>query len=242
MKLPAFGTILISSLFFLSTGCKKDSRATDPYQCASCSTAPEAIAVNDASSKGIYKGIVIGSSGTIKFDVLNGGTLIKAYLTIDGTSAELTSSVTWNGTQAYTAPFTGTLGGQAISITFSVGKDGTDPIVLSANIPGHLNAEFILVKENSATLIECFEGTYKTTKPESGTFNLLLSRAVRLWGGMHRQDGTTNFEDMDGTMDAGGKLFEDGTDYIGTLSGDEIKGTFKDGDNNSVTVYGKRTL
>jgi hypothetical protein len=34
----------------------------------------------------------------------------------------------------------------------------------------------------------------------------------------------------------------DGTNYVGTLDGDVINGSFKDSDQRTVTVTGKRTL
>lgn len=241
MKLSSV-VFLCFSAFFLSTGCKKDdNKKTEPYKCASCVATPEAKAANDASSKGIYKGIVIGSTGTIKFDVLNSGTTIKAYLTLDGTAVELTSSVEWNGTSRYIAPFKGTLNGQQVTISFSVGPNGGEPSVVSANIPGHPNAEFVLVKEYSGALIECFEGTYHTTRPEDGTFNIILSRALGLWGGLARENGQPDTEDVEGTI-VNNNLVQDGGTTVGTISNDEITGTFKDSDGRTVTVKGKRTL
>jgi hypothetical protein len=234
--------IFILSVVFLATGCKKsDTKKTDYYKCASCVTAPEAKAANDISSKGIYKGIVIGSTGTIKFDVQNNGSAIKAYLVIDGVSLELTSAVTWDGSQSYTAPFTGTLNGQTVTIQFSVGMNGTSPTVISSNIPGHPNAEFLIAKEASSALIECYEGTYHSTLPEDGTFNLLLSRAANRWAAIVRENGEVDTDDEDGTI-VGNQLLNSDGKNIGTLNNDEINGSFKDGGGRSVTVKGKRTL
>jgi hypothetical protein len=233
----------IFAVLFLSTGCKKDAtnKKTESYKCVSCITMPEAKSANDASSKGIYKGIVIGSTGTIKFDVQNDGSEIKAYLVIDGISLELTSEVTWNGTQSYTAPFTGTLNGETVTIHFSVGMNGSDPTVTSSNIPGHANAQFKIAKEASNALIECYEGTYHTTKPEDGTFNLLLSRAVNRWTAIARKNAETETDDLDGTIVNNNLIDSDGTN-VGTLSEDEINGSFKDSDGKTVTLTGKRTL
>jgi hypothetical protein len=230
------------TVFFLSPGCKKDdTRKSDPYKCTSCVATPEAKSANDASSKGVYKGIVIGSTGTIKFDVLNSGSTIKAYLTLDGTAIELTSSVEWNGASGYIAPFKGTLNGQQVTISFSVSANGSAPSVVSSNIPGHSNAEFVLVKEYSAALIECFEGSYHTTRPEDGTFNIIISRALGLWGGIARENGQSGTDDIEGTI-VNNQLLQDGKTLVGTISNDEISGSFKDSDGKTVTVKGKRTL
>lgn len=241
MKLINFVTLLFLTVFFLTTGCKKDDKKTDSYKCTSCTTTPEAKAANDAGGKGIYKGIVIGSTGTIKFDVQNSGSTIKAFLTIDGTAVELTSNITLEGSNSYVAPFTGTLNGQQITITFSVGMNGSDPSITSANIPGHPNAQFVLVKETSTALIECYEGTYHTTKPKDGTFNIILSRAVNKWGGIARENGKTEADDVSGKI-INNKLVEDNGTTMATLANDEINGSFNDGNGQTVTIKGKRTL
>jgi hypothetical protein len=243
MKIINSITLLFSTVLLLSTGCKKDSKKTDSdsYKCTSCVTTPEAVAANDASSKGIYKGIVIGSTGTIKFDIQNAGSTIKAYLTIDGSALELTSAITWEGTESYVAPFTGTLNGQAVTILFSVDMNGSQPFIVSANIPGHPNAQFNIAKETSTALIECFEGTYHTTEPEDGTFNILLSRALNKWGGIARKNGETEVDDINGKIE-NNKLIEDNETTVGTLTNDEINGSFKDDNGTSITVKGKRTL
>jgi hypothetical protein len=233
--------ILVIFCIFLFIGCKKDTTKTSYYKCTSCVAAPEAKAANDISSKGIYKGIIIGSTGTIKFDIQNDGSAIKAYCVIDGVSLELSSTVTWNADQAYVAPFTGTLNGQSVTINFSVGINGTDPTVTSSNIPGHPNAQFLIAKEASMALIECYEGSYHSTAPEDGTFNLILSRAVNRWGAIVRKNGDTDTDDEDGTIVNNKLIDSDGTN-VGTLNNDEINGIFKDSNGKTVTVKGKRTL
>ncbi|HEX6915738.1 MAG TPA: hypothetical protein VF145_10885, partial [Chitinophagaceae bacterium] len=93
--------------------CKKDSEEA-VYKCASCKTTPDAVAAHDASSKGVYKGVVIGSSGTVVFDIMNGGNTITAKLTIDGTVVNLTATQTWVNGQPYVSAFTGTMNGQPV--------------------------------------------------------------------------------------------------------------------------------
>ncbi|MBS1736639.1 MAG: hypothetical protein JSS98_08580 [Bacteroidetes bacterium] len=238
--------ILISSIFLFAiifAGCKKSGDSTPPdYKCASCKSTPDALAVNDGSSKGVYKGIVIGSTGTIQFNIQNGSSTITATMVLDGTTVNLTSSVNWVAGVSYVAPFTGTLNGAAITITFKVDPNGANPMITSSNIPGHPSAQFNLAKESSVALIECFEGTYETTKPEKGTFNLIVSRFLKKMGGSSRQSNGTTNGDFSGTITSDGKLMQNGTDYIGTLSGEVVSGSFKDNDGKTVTVKGKRTL
>jgi hypothetical protein len=241
MKLINAGILLIFSVFFLSTGCKKNS-STDDYKCTTCKTTPDALAANDASSKGVYKGIVIGSTGTISFNVMNGGTAITAVMVLDGVTVNLTSNVTWSGVNAYVAPFTGVLNGAAISITFSVDANGRNPIVMSSNIPGHTTAQFNLLKETSTSLLECFEGTYETTKPETGTFNMLLSRVLGKMGGSSRKTNGTSNGNFEGTVDASGNLKNTDGLLMGKVSSDQISGSFKDSNGSTVTIKAKRTL
>jgi hypothetical protein len=230
-------SLIISFTFFLSS-CGEDDGPS--FTCSTCTQTPNALAANDASSKGIYKGVLIGSTGTIMFDIANAGTLITAVMIVDGTTVNLTASINWVQGQAYVSDFTGTMNGSAVTIGFSVGADGGSPTVTSSNIPGHPNAILTVVKETSNQLVECFEGTYSTTLPENGTFNIMLSRSVGLWGGIAKEDGSNTIDEIDGTI-SNGNLFEDGN-QIGTLSGDLITGTFVDGNGNTVTVNGQRTL
>ncbi len=235
--------IIISTVII---SCKKssDAVAPAPYKCATCATTPTAVAANDASSKGIYKGTVSGSTGTIVFDVLNAGTTITAKLVLDGVTVNLTSTVTWTAGSAYVAPFTGTLNGSSVSITFSVGSTGGTPTVTTSSIPGHPGTSFIILKETSTSLIEVFEGAYHTTLPEDGTFNTILSRTAKIWGADARKVGATSSTgSASGTISADNKLIESaGGTTVGTLSSDEINGSSIDGNGKTVTITGKRTL
>jgi hypothetical protein len=237
-----FSFISIVILVTLFASCKKDSATATPFKCATCIAAPEGVVANNTSSKGIYKGILIGSSGTIKFDVLNAGTTINAVMVIDGITVNLTSAITWVSGQAYVAPFTGTLSGSAVTINFSVNSTGGVPVIVSSNIPGHPSAQFTLVKETSLALVEAFEGTYSTTLPETGTFNLLVSRVLNKFGGASRKTNGTSNGSVDGTIDANGVLTQTGFGVIGKVIGDEISGSFVDGNGKTVTIAGKRTL
>ena len=239
-KILFISSIILSAAIF--TGCKKDDKPADPdYKCATCKATPDALAANDGNSKGVYKGIIIGSTGTIQFNILNGSSTITAIMVLDGVTVNLTSAITWVAGVSYVAPFTGTLNGSAITVSFKVDANGGNPIVTAINIPGHASAQFNLVKETSTALLECFEGTYSSTKPETGTFNLIISRSLGKMGGSSRKDGSTSNGDFDGTITADGKLMQDGTDYIGTVNGDIISGSFMGG-NGNVTIKGKRTL
>lgn len=236
--LPVFFMGMVSLLF----SCSKDDDAPEAnYVCATCKTTPDALAVNDVSVKGVYKGIVVGSTGTLSINIQNGSSTITATMVLDGVSVALTSSVAVVDGQAYVAPFTGTFNGSPISMTFSVGMSGSSPTMVSSSIPGHPNVVFQLYKETSTSMIEGFEGTYAVSDGEKGTFNILLSRSLMKWGYVVRKNGTTDSDSGSGTINGSSQLILDGK-VIATISGDGLNGSFKDANNKTITIIGKRTL
>lgn len=235
-----FTLFTLCVLLFLCS-CKKDKTEETSYSCTTCKSTPDAVAANDASSKGVYKGVVIGSSGTIKFDIANNNSTITAEMVLDGTTINLTSNVTWVSGVAYSAPFTGTYNGGNITVNFSVNATGQNATVTSSNIPGHPNASFTVIKETSSALIECFEGTYSTTKPEDGIFNIILSRSLQGFKGASRENNTTVSEDVSGTINANGELVDNGK-VLAKLNIDQLTGKFVNADGHTVTVKGKRTF
>jgi hypothetical protein len=236
---------LILPAFFigiLMTSCSKDEETpAASYTCSTCKTTPDALAANDASVKGMYKGIIIGSTGTISINIQNGSSTITATMVLDGVSVALTSNVAVVDGQSYVAPFTGTFNGSPITMTFSVGLGGSSPTMLSSSIPGHPNAVFVLSKETSTSLIEAFEGNYSVTGGEKGVFNIVLSRSLAKFGYVVREDGQTDTDSGSGTINTSSQLLLDGR-VIGTITGDALNGSFKDDTNRTVTVTGKRTL
>lgn len=237
---PLFSFFICCTLF---VGCKK-TEETKPYTCTTCKNTPDALAANDASSKGIYKGVLLASTGTVVFDVQNNGSTVTAKLTIDGTVVNLTSSVAWVSGSPYVAPFTGTLNGSTVSVTFSVGVSGQIPTVTSSSIPGHPNATFVVVKETSTSQVECYEGTY-TGNQSSGTLNLILSKSAGAWYGAARKTGGTTSTKFSGTL-TGTAINATGLSspafVKATLGTDVItNGTFNDG-SGSGTWQANRTL
>lgn len=236
--------ILFLSISFHSCSDDKEEDPIPPYTCSTCVNTPDALPENDNSAKGVYKGIEVGSSGTLSIDIQNGSSTITGYMTLDGLSTTLTSNVSYVDGQPYIAPFTGTYDGNPVTITFSVAAGGGVPTVISSDIPGHPDAVFTLYKETSTSLIEAFEGTYSISGGETGTFNILLARGLNLWGGIAKDDAAGSMpEDIDGTINANNQLVEsDNGRVVGNLSGDVISGQFTSGDNETVTITGHRTL
>ncbi len=238
--------IILTLLAILSfSACKKsDSTAAATYTCTTCKTTPDAIAANDASSKGIYKGVIIGSSGTITINIANNGATITAIMVIDGVTVNLTSAVAWVAGQPYVADFTGTMNGTAVTVRFSVGVNGNTPTATSTTIPGHTTASLNVVKETSTGLVEVFEGTYHSTKPEDGTLCFILSRTLNTWYGFARANGTNTSGTAGSGTISNNNLIDptQNNNSLGTLNGDNLNGSFIDNNGRTITTTGKRTL
>ncbi len=229
------------------SACKKNSDptpVTPTYTCTTCKTVPDAKVAYDASSKGVYKGVLIGSTGTIMFNIANNDTTITAVMVIDGVTVNLTSVTLWVAGQPFSGDFTGTFNGSPVTINFSVGLSGATPTVTSINIPGHPNASLDVIKETSTGLVECFEGTYSTTRPETGTLNIILSRTLASWGGVARKTGTTTSGSSGSGSISNNNLIDPAHNnrIIGTLNGDNFNGNFVDDNGITVTITGRRTL
>ena len=107
------------------------------------------------SSGGVYKGVIVGSTGTIALYLYNTGTEVKALVAFDGQNGTLstTSLSAWApGQPISNALFTGTINGQQVEAMFSVEANGQNPTV-TVQIPGH-TVYVAIYKETSTTLIK----------------------------------------------------------------------------------------
>ena len=234
-KLSLVAFLCISLLI----GCKDDEPA--PYKCTECIDQPEANAAHDNSGQGIYKGVLVGSSGTVKFDIANNGTSITATLVIDGVSVTLTANGIYSASTGFQGAFTGTLNGGGVIIPFTVSNTG----VVSMGTPtiaGHSNVVIKIFKEKSTQLVEAFEGTFKGG--DSGTFNLVLIRnsaGVGEWIAIARSDSDSIFTGVvedDGVFGGGGEIV-----IGGEINGDNIKGVWEHSSSGANGTWeGKRTL
>lgn len=231
---------------FLFNACSKQSEEIGAPNVLA--TAPEANVANNSSSKGIYKGVFIGSTGTIKFDIGNNGTSITGLLVIDGVRVDVTSTTVPQAGMAYSGQFKGTLNGGAVSFTFNVDADGKNASVTSIVIPGHPNAAFLLAKESSTALVEAYVGTYQnvsSVRTEKGTFNMVVSRSTGVWTVLVRADGAV-LPSTDGGKISGNDLYDTSNKKIGTLNADgTLTGTFTNSNTQApetTTISGKRSL
>lgn len=155
--------VCLAFVLIFSTSCSKDKDKEDEVKTSSSSftTTPSALAANNNSSAGVYKGIVVGSTGHFELKIKNGSDNITCKLVFDNNSMDLTTTSLNNWMQGQAiknAVFSGTLNSQSVSLTFSCDSDGSNPVAI-IDIPGHTTYVSI-VKEKSNMLVECYEGTY----------------------------------------------------------------------------------
>lgn len=218
--------IALASLALLASCAKNESKVPEPaptdYKCEACLNAPEAKQVFDASSAGVYKGVLAGAAGNIAFYIRNGDTNVYAKLNLDGKSTVLQSTwfSTWQtGKKIWHSGFTGTLDGQAVQAEFSVDSNGANP-ELVIWVPGK-NIQVGLHKETSATQVKCFEGTF--TGDREG------SLGVSVHGDVFAAVMNLHVGVVKDTV-GGGKIqgVHEGMEITGEVKGDMANGTWRD--------------
>jgi hypothetical protein len=229
--------VLLAGLLIAS--CSDD----EAFNCKSCADEPEALAANDNSGKGIYKGVVVGSSGNIKFNIANGGSSITATLKIDGVTIQLTTEATYSNDYGFEGYFYGTLNEpDDVQVGFYVDQSGLQYGFFGIVIPGHDNVDMHLIKEKSDALIAVYEGTF--SGDASGTFNIVLSRELGLWVAIAKNSNSQEILDFEGTLNSSSLVCDcDEIVVTGKVSGDEISGRWEDTiEGDSGSWKGRRTL
>lgn len=238
MKKAVLSSLML--ILLLISACKKDEpdqQQSTPYKCASCAQTSEAKPTFDNNSGGVYKGVLVGSSGTIALYLYNTDSVIQALVAFDGTKATLQCSSLKNwkpGDAISNALFTGTINGKTINALFSVDAHGQNPTV-DVQIPGH-DVTVAVYKETSSLVIRNFEGTY--TGDDNGIFNMVFSGndfSIVTDGGDVFESTLVNNEldyNTNGIIVKG--------QFKGT---DELSGTWKNTNTNEQGTWsGKRTL
>lgn len=243
MKLKS---LILSSIFLslLFLACSK----TNDKKSSSLPDTPAAKATYDNSNYGIYKGVFVGSSGTIIVNINNDNT-VSATLKIDGVTYDFTSSQSIQMNQPSSVTF---ING-ANSFTFSVAANGSNPTISNLDISGHPASAIAVLKESSSVLVKVFEGTYKENAAggELGAWNLAI-KGNEVIGIAHDNQQLYNYS-IKGTV-TNNQLnatspdpllvpqgSTTGTTLSGTISGDNISGTFSNAYGGG-TWTGKRTL
>src|SRR5258705_11489851 len=148
--------LLITIFVIALLACQKehtDKKVTDNEQADTLITKPQ----YNNTSFGVYKGVVIGSSGTIFFSINNGDNSAKGYLNIDSKWDTLsTTSTITTGQALINVVFTGRFS----SMTLNANADGSHANLTAINITGHSNPTIFIIHENSTKQVYCYEGTF----------------------------------------------------------------------------------
>jgi hypothetical protein len=225
-------------LFIGLASCQKDEDTTTSKN---VENTPSALAANNNSSAGVYKGVLVGSSGYFKLSVKNGTEEVTCSFMFDGKEATLTSTsfANWTPGQAISnAVFSGTWDGKAVSLTFSCDANGANPQV-SVTVPGH-TVSATIYKETSTTLVKCYEGTYSGQaegQTVTGTFNFIVT-GTKMYG--FRKDAQSSGF-ISGTI-SGSTLTLDDIGGSLTITDTKVSGTLQDNDGANISVNGQRSM
>lgn len=233
-------TTLILSLCILA--CKKKDNTPDDKQPGTDHgfvTAPEAVAAEDNKSGGVYKGVLVGSTGYVKI-IMQSGTR-SVTVTMDGVTKNLDMvsfiPENWSSGQAITDAL---FSKDDWKIQFSVDADGNNPKVVAV-IPGHDNIFVTITKEMSVTQVKTFEGTitYQGVSTNSA-FNFVTSGELFIGHGRMPSENETHsmFGSVTNTT-IKGKI--NNADVTGTIDGENASGTIVT-PNATANWTAKRTL
>ena len=163
MKRMAVVAILVS--FFTTCDKTDNSFYVSPDQFP---TSAETKSPFNNTTFGVYKGVIIGSSGTIVIRINNGDDIVKGYLSADNSFDTLSASQSVQLSQPIAdLKFTGKFS----SMTLSADADGSHASLSNISINGHDKVAGIVVHENSNLQVQCFEGTFSGGL--SGIMNLV---------------------------------------------------------------------
>ncbi len=165
MKTLFYLSILSTLLFF---ACKKSAEQTVDKHPPGVPTSAETKSQFDNTSFGVYKGVVVGSSGIIVLKINNGDNTVIGYLTIDNQKDTLTTTQSLVAGQPITNLF---FSGRLSSFRLSANADGSNAQISNLTITGHPNATAIVVHENSNRQVLLYEGIF--TGEISGRINFV---------------------------------------------------------------------
>ncbi len=217
-------------LMLVLSSCSSDDSKSNPL-----SNNPEANADYNASNYGIYKGVMVGSSGVVFVNINNNGH-ISAKMIVDGSTHNFTTEQTVALGEETDLTFTN---GDEF-FTFHVGAGGEDPAITDISMEGHPFAFAEIVKEFSDSQVKCFQGNY--TGDVTGVFNLILIE--NNFYGLAKPDTSEDAFWIEATSDGSGNIegtFMDGT-FTGTIDGNSLSGNWSNTSAESGSWSGERTL
>lgn len=227
---------LITMLLLCSmiVSCKKSNDTTK-------NNITEAPAANDNSSAGIYKGVFVGSSGTVKIVLLNGNTTIKAYITFNGYHDTLTATTSVvAGAAISNLQFIGS----QMSFSFSTAANGANPSITNITYAAYPNPiRAIIAKQLSTQLVSCYEGTYYTVTggSDAGTFNCIIFGDAVVGLAHSNSASSTTFDQVTGSVSGTGVIsasggVSTGANFTGQITGTNCNGNWT---NTSAGYTGK---
>lgn len=223
--------LLLAVIFgAITLSCSSDSSSG-----TSLSNTPQAKVEFDNKNFGIYKGVFVGSTGTILFNINN-----EEGLSVTLTINESTSTCTTTETVTLASAISGlTFTNGSSSFGFSVDSNGDNPTVNNDNISGHPNATIVVLKEFSDSLVKCYVGTFNGD--DSGTFNFINEgNVIEGLGKPYDADSSTLLSGiLSGTSITGS--FEGGT-FAGSQNNNNISGTWQNSASESGNWSGTRKL
>ncbi|MBA0882155.1 hypothetical protein [Flavobacterium undicola] len=231
-------TILVLTIICtLTFSCSKDDSDESKF-----TETPTAIKKFDQSNFGTYKGVFVGSTGTIVIN-LNEDNTKSAVLTIDGKEYTYTTTETSTNGQV-TNGLTFKNGNS--SFDFNVGASGEEPNITNITIVGHLNASIEIQKEQSDKIVKCYVGVSSDSdgsNPAAFNFCILGNNLV---GIAHNDDndalmvlGLVSNNTFTGTV--GDPAGSDAT-IKGTIVGEKFEGTAVNNAGDHFIFSGKRAL
>ena len=186
------------------------------------SNSPTATASYDSKNYGIYKGVFVGSTGTIVINLKNNGTTLSATLVIDGVTYVYTSQDAV--TEGSNTEITFTHNNDYFD--FTVNANGTNPTVSNIHISGHPEAAINVGKEESDVQVYCYVGTFTEDGVTGGTWNLIIN-GNKVTGAVLPNDGQA-LPFIVGTVSNNTitATIPETANITGTVSGNTISGTW----------------
>ena len=210
-------------------------------------TSPAPKAANDSSYKGVYKGVLSGSTGHFYIDAYNtDATTVTLAFTFDGVSKTIEGTQTMDGSD-----YVYTFSNGGYTMTFEVTPTG-DVVSASFIYTGHTgNIAVDVDKATSITDVAVWEGTNTGTCgscSENGVWNMIVKGSTIV--GTHAGISTGNMcgntleiEGITGSLTGTSVVFHaaDAT-ATATISGASMSGTWGNGGSCSGTLSGTKTL
>ena len=214
------------------------------HSCSNCDPSTDGKLPNESIAKtaynnsnfGIYKGILVGSSGIVLININNNGTT-NALLTIDGVQYEFNAIEQVTENKSIPIRFKN----NNDSFDFMVGKNGENPTILNCNLKNYPQVKIQVAKEQSRSPIKCFQGRY--TGDDAGIFNFYIDEKGGIYG-MAKSKYDDNIHPLNGSLHSQnlitGTIITDGQ-FEGSISSIYYEGSWQKSQENSGIWYAKRT-